>query len=93
MKISMIHTQKISNSWLNDFAKKTILDASYTVENCDELKKVLESLRKGIDPLKEKRQKIIKEYFHINPNGTGYTIKEIMKQDFLGNLNKIFINQ
>ena len=54
----------------------------YWVHNWEELKNAIEMLKRGEDPLFEKRQQIIRDNFYINPNGAGNTIKEIIKKDF-----------
>mgnify|MGYP004534081803 FL=1 len=41
-------------------------------------------LKSGEDPLYEKRKHIINNVFYINPKGAGYTIKELIKEDFYG---------
>ena len=79
----LIYTKK-SDEWANDFAKRVIIDSSYIVHNQEELKQTLDMLKSGNDPLKEKRQEIIKSEFYIPEKGAGYTIKELIKKDFYG---------
>ena len=67
----------------NDFGSK-MAEGFYWVRNWDELKQTIEMLKRGEDPLYEKRQQIIKDNFYINPQGAGYTIKELIKGDFYG---------
>ena len=67
----------------NEFSAK-IAEGFYWVHNWNELKQTIEMLKSGEDPLYEKRQQIIKDNFYINPDGAGYTIKEIIKKDFYG---------
>lgn len=55
----------------------------YWVESWEELEKTLEMLRKGEDPLKELRLKLIETEFYIPKEGSGYFIKETIKKDFL----------
>lgn len=66
----------------NDFSKK-LSEGFYWVNNWNELKKTLEMLKKGEDPLKEIRLRLIKNEFFIPPEGAGHMIKEIIKSDFL----------
>ena len=67
----------------NDFSRR-LSEGFYWVHNKEELKKTIDMLKNDEDPLKEKRQQIIKDNFYINPNGAGYTIKEYIKKDFYG---------
>ena len=67
----------------NDFSRK-IAEGFYWVRNWDELQKTIEMLKSGDDPLKEKRQEIIKSEFYIPKVGAGETIKNIIKEDFYG---------
>lgn len=67
----------------NDFGLK-LAEGFYWVRNWEELQKTIEMLKAGQDPLHDVRQKIIKENFYINPQGAGYTIKELIKKDFYG---------
>ena len=67
----------------NDFSRK-ISEGFYWVHNWDELQKTIEMLISGNDQLKEKRQEIIKNEFYIPEKGAGYTIKELIKEDFYG---------
>ena len=65
----------------NDFSRK-VSEGFYWVHNWDELQKTIEMLKAGKDPLKRKRQEIIKNEFYIPEQGAGYTIKELIKEDF-----------
>lgn len=65
----------------NDFSRK-ISEGFYWVRNWEELQKTIEMLKSGNDPLKEKRQEIIKNEFFIPHQGAGYVIKELIKEDF-----------
>ena len=65
----------------NEFSRK-LSEGFYWVRNWEELEKILQMLRSGEDPLKEKRQQLIKENFYIPENGAGEIIKEIVKRDF-----------
>ena len=77
----IIYTHK--TDLFNDFGKK-IAEGFYWVRNWDELKKTIEMLKSGNDPLKEKRREIIKSEFYIPEIGAGETIKNIIKGDFYG---------
>lgn len=73
-----------SKESLNSFAKnKGYSSGFYWVENWNELKETLDMLRYGNDPLKEKRQELIKTNFYIPKEGAGFLIKEAIKNDFL----------
>lgn len=65
----------------NQFGSK-IAKGFYWVENWAELKATLDMLRSGKDPLREKREELIKTEFYIPKEGAGYLIKEIIKKDF-----------
>jgi len=56
----------------------------YWVHNWKELKNTLNMLKNGNDPYKKTREEVIQKYFYINPQGTGHTIKELIKKDFYG---------
>ncbi len=69
---------------INSFSRdKGYTTGFYWVENWNELKTTLDMLRNGDDPLKQKRQELIKDHFYIPKEGAGYLIKEAIKQDFL----------
>lgn len=67
----------------NNFSRK-LSKGFYRIHNWEELKQTLDMLKSGNDPLKEKRQEIIKSEFYIPQQGAGYTIKELIKKDFYG---------
>ena len=67
----------------NDFSRE-LSKGFYWVRSWDELEKTINMLKSGEDPLYEKRQHIINNVFYINPKGAGYTIKELIKEDFCG---------
>lgn len=54
----------------------------YKVKNEKELYKVLDDLRKGIDPLKAKREKLADELFMKYDGQVAYRIKETIKNDY-----------
>lgn len=78
----IIYTKK-SNESLNDFALATFVEASYCVENWDELVEVILMLKIGKDPKKQKRLDIINKYFKKNQNA-GKLIIDTIAKDFYG---------
>lgn len=54
----------------------------YWVSNWEELSKTLDFLKKGIDPLKAKREDIINELFPNSEKKACCEIKEIIIKDF-----------
>lgn len=54
----------------------------YKVKNEKELYKVLDELKKGVDPLKEKREKLADELFMKYDGQVAYRIKETIKNDY-----------
>ncbi len=76
----IIFTYKKTN--LNDFATK-LSKGFYWAKNMDEVKAHIENLKKGNDPLKEKREQLIKSEYFIPKQGSGYEIKELLKKDFM----------
>ena len=76
----VIYTQKVpynKNSYMEKLEK-----VFYHVKNEKELFKELDNLRKGIDPLKEKREKLAKELFANYDGKVAYRIKEYIKNDY-----------
>ena len=65
----------------NDFSRK-LSEGFYWVHNWQELQNTLDMLRVGNDPLKEKRMQLINSCFYIPEEGSGQSIKEIIKKDF-----------
>ena len=63
----------------NDFSRK-LSSGFYWVKNWDELSKTLSMLEKGEDPLKEKREQLLKEEYAITSETAGHKIKEIIKE-------------
>lgn len=69
---------------LNSFAKhKGYTDGFYWVENWEQLESVLNKLKTGNDPLKEKRKELMKTAFYMPDEKSGFLIKEAIKKDFL----------
>ena len=79
----IIYCEK-SNDWANDFSKKVFFNATYRVKSSEELEKTLLMLSDGEDPLKEKRQEILRSEFYFPSEGSGEKIKDILKQHFEG---------
>lgn len=75
----IIFTYKQTN--LNDFATK-LSEGFYWAKNMEEVIAHIENLKKGIDPLKDKRKELINTEFYIPQNGSGFEIKEALKADF-----------
>lgn len=75
----IIFTYKTTH--LNEFAKK-ISEGFYWVKDWGELENTLEMLMRGEDPLKEKRNQLLKDSYYIPEKGSGYEIKEVIKKDF-----------
>ena len=69
--------------YFNDFSRK-LSEGFYWVHSWTELLKTLEMLKAGNDPLKVKREELIKSQFYIPENGAGFTIKEYIKNDAKG---------
>lgn len=74
--------------YFNEFSRK-LSEGFYWVHSWQELKNTIEMLKNGNDPLKEKRQEIIKNEFYIPNEKVGFTIKELIKKDFYTNQNII----
>ena len=71
----------------NDFSRK-LSEGFYWVRNHKELEATLTMLQAGEDPLKQKRQDLIKEAFYIPKQSSGELIKNIIKDDFYDKLEK-----
>ena len=69
----------------NDFSRK-LSEGFYWVRNWQELERTLQMLKSGDDPLKAKRQELIKSEFQISKAGAGNTIAALIKKDALGDL-------
>lgn len=79
----IIYTKK-SDEWANEFGLNVMIKGSYSATSWQELKDIIEMLKSGEDPLKEKRQEIINSEFYFPKEGAGFTIKELIKKDFYG---------
>lgn len=66
---------------LNDFAQK-LSEGFYWAKDWQEVQEHLARLSSGEDPLKQKRQELIAREFCIPEKGAGFTIKEMLKEDF-----------
>lgn len=66
----------------NDTWDKIAKECFYWVKNWTELQDTIEMLKSGNDPLKDGRINCIKREFYFPKNSSGYTIKEIIKEDF-----------
>ena len=61
---------------------ESIYQGFYVANNWEELEGALGRLRTGEDPLKDAREKIIKEVYDIPEKGAAYEIKEYLKRQF-----------
>lgn len=66
---------------LNAFAQK-LSEGFYWAKDWQEVQDYLLKLSVGDDPLKQKRQDLMKQEFCIPEKGAGFRIKEILKEDF-----------
>lgn len=66
----------------DDFGNR-IAEGFYWANNWDEVSGYLDMLRRGEDPLLEKRQQLVKEIFAYNDGKNGERIKEYIKADAL----------
>lgn len=69
----------------NELSRK-LSEGFYWVKNKRELFETLDKIKNGYDPLKEKRQELIKTQFQISDKTAGIKIVEIIKKDALGEL-------
>lgn len=69
----------------NELSRK-LSEGFYWVKNKHELFETLDKIKNGYDPLKEKRQELIKTQFQISDKTAGMKITEIIKKDALGEL-------
>ena len=69
----------------NSFARK-LSEGFYFAHNWYEVEHFLEQLKSGNDPLKEKREWLIKSEFNFPPEGAGQLIKSTLLDDFLGKI-------
>lgn len=79
----IIYCHKIS--CFTDFAEK-LSEGFYWVNNWQELQQTFDMLKKGNDPLKQKRLEIIKSQFDVSKEGAGHAIAAIIKKDVKGQL-------
>lgn len=61
---------------------KEMIDCFYCVDNFDEIKNTLENLQKGIDPLKNKREKLINKILENYKEDVSVKIVNEIKKDF-----------
>jgi len=69
----------------NSFSRK-LSEGFYFAHNWNEVEYFLEQLKSKNDPLKEKREQLIKSEYNLPPEGAGQFIKSILLDDFLGKL-------
>ena len=75
---------KRNEKYSNIYMKK-ISGACYLVDNWEQLEKVLNNLKNGIDPLKLKRKRIRKKIFKIYDGNVANNIVEYIKKDYYDN--------
>jgi hypothetical protein len=75
----IVYTHRVD--LFNELGRK-LSDGFYWVKSSTELRKTLEMLISGTDPLKEKRKELIKNVLYIPEEGSGMKIKEIIGSDF-----------
>jgi hypothetical protein len=66
---------------LNEYGLK-LSEGLYLAKNCEELLNAISMLLSGQDPLREKRQELIKALFFKPEGGAGRVIKEYLKSDY-----------
>ena len=62
---------------------KNLKECFYCVENWDELKNILEKLKSGNDPLKKKRENVLKEILKKYEEDVSLNIISKIKENFL----------
>lgn len=73
---------------INSFSKSSGYTSSfYFVETWEELLETLYMLKSGNDPLQKTRKEFIDSDFYLPKEGSGKIIKEIIKNDFKGEIN------
>lgn len=80
----IIYTQKQNGKNKENNILKKMKKSFYLADNMRDIKNILENLKKGIDPLKEKREKIKKELFKENDGDVSNKIVQYLKNDFYG---------
>lgn len=75
----IVYTHRVDT--FNSFGSK-LAKGFYWVKNQDELSGILTKLKRGEDPLKEKRQELIKELFCLPEGGASNLIKNSLKKRF-----------
>jgi len=75
----IIYTHRINV--FNDLGMK-LSEGLYWVNNVMELKKTLDMLISGNDPLLIKRQQLMSEILYLPNGGSGLAIKDVIKYDF-----------
>lgn len=78
----IIYTHRVDV--FNDFGRQ-LSKGFYWVKNSAELKETLEMLIAGNDPLREKREELIKLLLFLPEGGAGLRIKEVIRTDFSPN--------
>mgnify|MGYP000024163117 FL=1 len=65
---------------------ETLMQGMYVVESFDELKSVLDLLRKGEDPLKEIRHALVQQHFSSGEISAGVRIRNVLLEEHLSRI-------
>lgn len=76
----IIYTHRVDT--FNELGRK-LSEGFYWVENSTELQETLDMLMGGNDPLKFKREELIREHFYMPEGGAGVMIKDTLQADYV----------
>ena len=76
----IIYCHKLYDNF-TDFGK-ALSEGYYWANNWQEVRMYLDQLRRGDDPMLEKRKQMIQDLFEISQVSAGFRIKEKMKEDY-----------
>lgn len=76
----IIYTHRVDT--FNDLGRK-LSEGFYWVENSTELQETLDMLMSGKDPLKFKREELIREHIYMPEGGAGVMIKDTLQADYV----------
>ena len=65
---------------------ETLMQGMYVVESFEELKSVLDLLRKGEDPLKEIRHALVQQHFSSGEISAGVRIRNVLLEEHLSRI-------
>ena len=80
-KKPIIFCHNESNEILNSFALKCCDEIFYNAYSFDDIKKYLENIKNGIDPLKEKRNKFIDNFISTQLGTNDRIEKKILEKE------------